>query len=418
MSAFEHDRTFPVIARLINEINASSSGWASRDEVVEAMLIDRIGKPIVDTAFRATKHDTPAETAGNRIDWWSKAITEGSNPFAAGYRRIKDSKSRWQYWTIALGPGPDERGRRLKHGVSAAAWLLTCNPKTFDLPQAVSDREGIEAWRLADSYRVDLMLPGDPVVLWVVGPKGSAHQPGVWAVGTVNGTPYYGRGGGGYWLDDDEAQQERPYVPVDLMFLPSPISRDVLQAEPAFKAAEILRLPQGGNPFALTASEYAAIAARVGAVAPPPASPAGDAVPITDSAGERQRVMRSILNRQGQPRFRRKLLAAYGSRCAVTDCDTADALEAAHIGAYAGGGSDEAHNGLLLRADIHTLFDCDLLSIDGALRIHLSPTLSGSHYAGLQGKRIRRPTAQFDRPSAAALNDRHSRVVAKWNSST
>ena len=68
--------------------------------------------------------------------------------------------------------------------------------------------------------------------------------------------------------------------------------------------------------------------------------------------------------RQGQPAFRSRLLAAYGRRCAVTGTDVTETLEAAHIRPYAGGGGMETSNGLLLRADLHTLFDLRLLAVD------------------------------------------------------
>ena len=65
----------------------------------------------------------------------------------------------------------------------------------------------------------------------------------------------------------------------------------------------------------------------------------------------------SIVQRQGQSKFRQELLAAYNSRCAITGCDIEPALEAAHIIPYKGTETNCPQNGLLLRADIHTLFD-------------------------------------------------------------
>jgi len=45
----------------------------------------------------------------------------------------------------------------------------------------------------------------------------------------------------------------------------------------------------------------------------------------------RERVLASIVRRRGQAEFRKKLLAAYRGRCAVSGCDVEDVLEAAHI---------------------------------------------------------------------------------------
>ncbi len=85
---------------------------------------------------------------------------------------------------------------------------------------------------------------------------------------------------------------------------------------------------------------------------------------------ERERKLREIVERRGQPDFRKKLIVAYGGRCAVTSCDAPAALEAAHIIPSAGPQSHHVTNGLLLRADIHTSFGWEarkgpLLILDG-----------------------------------------------------
>ena len=74
-----------------------------------------------------------------------------------------------------------------------------------------------------------------------------------------------------------------------------------------------------------------------------------------DTKDARKKVMRAIVLRRGQPEFRRDLIAAYEGRCAVTGCDLVDALEAAHIVPHRGTHTNVVRNGLLLRADIHTL---------------------------------------------------------------
>lgn len=80
--------------------------------------------------------------------------------------------------------------------------------------------------------------------------------------------------------------------------------------------------------------------------------------------------------REGQPEFRRRVIELYGGRCAISLCGTVDALEAAHIVPYKGKDSNQPWNGILLRADLHLLFDKNLLRIDPAtLRIRLDPRL-------------------------------------------
>ncbi len=72
---------------------------------------------------------------------------------------------------------------------------------------------------------------------------------------------------------------------------------------------------------------------------------------------------RSAKTRIGQRRFRDTLMRAYDSRCAITECAIDEVLSAAHILDYSGSECQEVWNGILLRADIHLLFDRHLLRI-------------------------------------------------------
>jgi putative restriction endonuclease len=122
-------------------------------------------------------------------------------------------------------------------------------------------------------------------------------------------------------------------------------------------------------------------------------------------AGEvRTRILASILQRQGQGRFRSSLLNAYEGRCAITNFDAISALEAAHIDPYSEGGVNDITNGILLRADLHTLFDLNLIAIDpDALTVLISPTLAGTRYEGVAGTPLRVPKVPQSRPNSEAL---------------
>lgn len=85
------------------------------------------------------------------------------------------------------------------------------------------------------------------------------------------------------------------------------------------------------------------------------------AKPIISEEDARQRELRAVFLRRGQEKFRKDLINAYKSRCAVTGCNIVEILEAAHIIPYRGEHTNRCNNGLLLRADIHTLFDLGLL---------------------------------------------------------
>lgn len=125
------------------------------------------------------------------------------------------------------------------------------------------------------------------------------------------------------------------------------------------------------------------------------------------AANERERAVRAICIRRGQRAFRAALLAAYGGRCAVTGCDVEDVLEAAHISPYSGPSSDHVCNGLLLRADIHTLFDCGLFAFDPETRqVVRADRLGGSDYAHLASQALREPRNLAHRPGTLFLAQR------------
>ncbi len=120
----------------------------------------------------------------------------------------------------------------------------------------------------------------------------------------------------------------------------------------------------------------------------------------------RQFVERQVARRMGQAKFRRELLHAYQGRCAVTGCDVSAVLEAAHIFPYRGKETNHVTNGLLLRSDIHMLFDQGLLAIHPeTLTVLLAPELEETAYSELEGKAIAVPKDEGLRPSEAALDD-------------
>jgi putative restriction endonuclease len=125
----------------------------------------------------------------------------------------------------------------------------------------------------------------------------------------------------------------------------------------------------------------------------------------------RDRINRSIAVRRGQQAFRAKLIAAYDRKCVVTGCDVEDLLEAAHIQPYRGSHTNHIQNGLLLRSDIHTLFDCRMIAIDPtSMRLVLSPRLMRSSYKSLAGRKIRLPKKSHQMPSLEAL-EKHRRLA-------
>lgn len=131
-----------------------------------------------------------------------------------------------------------------------------------------------------------------------------------------------------------------------------------------------------------------------------------------------ERVLQAIWARRGQPEFRARLLQAYGSRCAITGCNVVDALEAAHITPFADEQAYLLSNGLLLRGDIHTLFDLFMLSIDPSTwTVHIAPQLSPS-YATLEQTRLALPTSPSAQPDAGRLLGHYTEWCRRWRSAS
>lgn len=126
------------------------------------------------------------------------------------------------------------------------------------------------------------------------------------------------------------------------------------------------------------------------------------AVSVTDS---RTRHFEAIIRRRGHPRFRQALMRAYGRRCAFSKCDVREVLEAALIRPYRGAQTYHVSNGLLLRADLHTLFDLGQLSVSTAdMTVVISKKLEDSSYRFLKGRPIIIPEREEFRPSIEALD--------------
>lgn len=117
--------------------------------------------------------------------------------------------------------------------------------------------------------------------------------------------------------------------------------------------------------------------------------------------------LRAIAQRQGQQSFRRALLSAYSRRCAVTGTSTESVLEAAHISRYFGQQSNKTSNGLLLRADIHTLFDLHRVTVTPDHVVRADPAL-GPPYIEFDGSIIHVPVRPREQPIQDLLADHNS----------
>ncbi len=135
---------------------------------------------------------------------------------------------------------------------------------------------------------------------------------------------------------------------------------------------------------------------------------------VADIEDERKKVLRAIVQRRGQHPFRRSLLKAYKGSCCITGCKIEEILEAAHIYPYKGEKSNAVANGLLLRADLHTLFDLKHLSVDPkTYQVHLSAKLIGTEYQVYEGNKLLLPEQAENMPSMSSLASHFSEFIAQ-----
>lgn len=177
---------------------------------------------------------------------------------------------------------------------------------------------------------------------------------------------------------------------------PRPILTDKKKRKPAPKIA-VYPAPIPAGTFAPGSKESFAIAtAAVQCVYP---------VPLPHERVRPDDVM--YFSRDGQSVFRETILAVYGGKCAISGSSVRAVLEAAHIVPYVDRRSNIITNGLCLRADIHRLYDRNLIRINFARRIDVAAELKGTTYWKYRGLYLDLPREMGDWPDAQLLGVRH-----------
>lgn len=110
-----------------------------------------------------------------------------------------------------------------------------------------------------------------------------------------------------------------------------------------------------------------------------------------------------IVPRLGQGAFRILVTDIYERRCAVTGERTLPVLDAAHIKPYSAGGEHSGRNGILLRTDIHRLFDDGYVTITPEQRFEVSTRIkeefeNGREYYRFHGQPVRVPKLRLHKP--------------------
>jgi putative restriction endonuclease len=115
-----------------------------------------------------------------------------------------------------------------------------------------------------------------------------------------------------------------------------------------------------------------------------------------------------ITPRLGQSAFRIAVTEAYRRQCAVSGGKVLPALDAAHIRPYTAGGLHKKSNGILLRKDIHCVFDSGYVTVDTSYRFVVSKKVkevfdNGDEYRRLHGKPLHLPSSTSDWPNPEFL---------------
>ena len=112
---------------------------------------------------------------------------------------------------------------------------------------------------------------------------------------------------------------------------------------------------------------------------------------------------KEINQRQGQSKFKGLILKGYKNKCCISGEVCPELLEAAHLQKYIDRRSNHIQNGILLRVDLHRLFDNDLLIIDQNYVIHISSIIQNPIYTQDEGCKISLPDNTYEFPSKTSL---------------
>ena len=307
-------------------------------------------------------------------------------------------------------------------------WIFQANPDTFDVDSYLRQSSTF-VWTVRQRYLADRMLVGDQVFIWRAGGKRRAIS-GIVALGELTGTPRE--------MEDDPAslkfwRGKRPpriALRVEGMVLRKCIGlEEIVRRESLINDSTVrnmLILKTGGatrTNFLIEGTEgkrLKSLVERRLSTGPTrktieksvvESKPAGATITYKDFGNapdddpyELQLFAARV--RRGQPTFRRNLMIAYGSRCVISGHGPEDVLEAVHIEPHAKSGINKTDNGLLMRADLHSLFDAGLIRINPeSFKIVVDSSLRGTLYAEFHGKKIR---ARKDgtQPSTQYLQER------------
>jgi putative restriction endonuclease len=298
-------------------------------------------------------------------------------------------------------------------------WVAVTHSDWFDFLARHSRREEVNFWSPSDYYAFH-GTPGAPFFFKLKAPRNAIG--GFGYVASFTRLPEwlawecFGEGNGAASLDDLKTRlgniRERnelrgaggpPQIGCIVLVQATFFSPDQWIPQPLDWAARNLRYKR----YDLTVGEGARIWQECLARAVARSSRRDDSVVREDQPRYGDAVL--VKPRLGQGAFRVAVTDAYGRACAVTQEHSLPVLEAAHIVPYAKGGMHDVSNGLLLRSDLHRLFDLGYVTVTPQLTLEVSARLRGDYengrtYYPLHGGTIATPAQNGLRPDPQLMS--------------
>lgn len=274
--------------------------------------------------------------------------------------------------------------------------------------------EEVNFWRPSTQHPMKALMPGEPLLFRLKSPVNAIGGYGFFERYTVLPAwlawDAFGGANGVASLHELEARigaiRQRNQIEVTGELS---IGCIVLVAPAFFEPQDYVRLPSDwrgqtvvGKTYDLTQGEGARVwteclaRARVGVAV------------AAEGAAQRYGAPHLVRARLGQAGFRIAVLDAYSRSCAVTHEHSLPVLEAAHIRPFSEEGPHDVSNGLLLRSDVHRLFDRGYVTVTPDLRFRVSRRLrddyaNGKTYYALDGRPVAAPENPAERSSSDAL---------------
>jgi hypothetical protein len=289
-------------------------------------------------------------------------------------------------------------------------WAFQANPEKYDILKAVESIE-MDTWL---TKRSDVRK-GDRALIWKS--LGRSNDRGIVAFAEVMTVPLMTEGISEFWIGESQNSSE---LRVQIRYVKLP--HGPIWANPATEPilSKLSVSGSQGTVFKIPPELWEEVVNLAGGWPDTIAVEIRrheevDDFDVKSVSDSRTRIARAIVTRRGQPSFRERMLQAYGGRCAMSGCDVKEVLEAAHIIPYQGKETNHIQNGLLLRADIHTLFDLGLITVNlEDFRIQLDERLKFSSYGELDKKLLSLPTHVAQWPDKAALDDHRDNAEERF----